>query len=268
MGIPLLAGRSVEPQDSINAPSVVVVNSAMAKKFFPNESPLGKYLQLGAVPDKTIPYMQVIGIAGDVKQSLDIDSQAEMFVPYAQPVLPILGLTVALRTDGNPAAMTAALRSAVGEIDKDQAIVNVRTMEQSMANSVDAQRFRTMLLGLLAGLALVLAAIGVYGVMSYVVSRRTQEIGIRVAMGAQPRDVLLLIVGQGLAFAGAGILTGGLAALALTRLMSRFLFGVQATDPLTFVGVALMLASVAVLACYVPARRAMSVDPLVALRYE
>ena len=268
LGIPLLAGRSIEQRDSLTAPSVVVLNQAMARKFFPGENPLGKHLQIGETPDTTIPFMEVVGVVGDVKQKLESDAKEEMYVPYMQPVLPLFGLTVALRTSSDPTAMTSALRSAILEVDKNQPLVNVRTMEQSISSSLDEQRFRTLLLGLLAGLALVLSAIGVYGVMSYSVSLRTQEIGIRVALGAQWRDIFSLVITRGFALVGAGILIGGVASWLLSRLINQFLFGIHAGDPTTFVGVALMLLVVAFLACYFPARRATRVDPIVALRYE
>ena len=268
LGIPLITGRSIEQRDALTAPSVVVLNQAMAKKFFPGENPLGKRLQIGETPDNSIPMMEVVGIVGNVKQKLESDAQEEMYVPYMQPVLPLFGLTVALRTSQDPGAMTSALRSAILDVDKNQPLVNVRTMEQSISNSLDAQRFRTLLLGLLAGLALALSAIGVYGVMSYSVNLRTQEIGIRVALGAQWRDVFSLVISRGFALVGTGILIGGIAAWLLSRLINQFLFGVHASDPLTFLGVAGMLLVVAFLACYFPARRATRVDPIVALRYE
>jgi putative ABC transport system permease protein len=268
LGIPLLAGRSIEQRDSLTAPSVVVLNQAMARKFFPGENALGKHLQIGETPDTSIPFMEVVGIVGDVKQKLESDAKEEMYVPYMQPVLPLFGLTVALRTSQDPSAMTSALRSAILDVDKNQPLVNVRTMEQSISNSLDEQRFRTLLLGLLAGLALVLSAIGVYGVMSYSVSLRTQEIGIRVALGAQWRDVFSLVITRGFALVGAGIVIGGIASWLLSRLINQFLFGIRAGDPLTFFGVAAMLVVVAFLACYFPARRATKVDPIIALRYE
>jgi putative ABC transport system permease protein len=268
LGIPLLAGRSIEQRDSLTAPSVVVLNQAMARKFFPGENALGKHLQIGETPDTSIPFMEVVGIVGDVKQKLESDAKEEMYVPYMQPVLPLFGLTVALRTSQDPSAMTSALRSAILDVDKNQPLVNVRTMEQSISTSLDEQRFRTLLLGLLAGLALVLSAIGVYGVMSYSVSLRTQEIGIRVALGAQWRDVFSLVITRGFALVGAGIVIGGIASWLLSRLINQFLFGIRAGDPLTFFGVAAMLVVVAFLACYFPARRATKVDPIIALRYE
>ncbi len=268
LGIPRLAGRAIEARDSLTAPAVVVLNQAMAQKFFPGENPLGKRLQLGETPDKTIPYMEVVGIVGNVKQKLESDAAEEMYVPYMQPVLPLTFLTVALRTEQDPAAMTASLRGALRDIDKNQPLVNVRTMDQSISNSLGEQRFRTLLLGLLAGLALTLAAIGVYGVMAYTVNLRTQEIGIRMALGAEWRDVFSLIMERGFALVGAGILIGAVASWLLSRLITEFLFGVRAGDPLTFFGVAATLLVVAFLACYVPARRAARVDPIVALRYE
>jgi putative ABC transport system permease protein len=266
LGIPVLAGRTIRQSDNFTSPSVVVINQTMAKRFFPGENPLGKRLQIGELPETSIPFMEVIGIVGDVKQKLDSDAVEAMYVPYMQPVLPLSGLTVGLRTSQDPASMASAMRSAVFEIDRDQPIVKIRTMDQAISTSMNEPKFRTLLLTLLAVLALILSAVGVYGVMSYSVSLRTQEIGIRLAMGAQFGDVMALVVRQGFALAAMGIVVGGIAAYALSRLMARFLFGVGANDPATFAGVSLLLAAVALLACYVPARRATRVDPLVALR--
>jgi putative ABC transport system permease protein len=191
-------------------------------------------------------------------------------LPYRQAdlLLPVFQLSVVLRTAGDPALQTAALRSALAEIDPNQPLVKVRTMEDNMATTVAQPRFRTWLIGILAMLALVLAAVGVYGVMSYTVTQRTSEIGVRVALGAQPRDVFRIIVGQGLRLALFGVGVGLVAALVLTRLLQSFLFGISAYDPLTFIAVSLLLTLVAVAASYFPARRATRVDPMIALRYE
>jgi putative ABC transport system permease protein len=214
--------------------------------------------------------MEVVGVVGDVRQGLDLDPQAEMYLPYRQAdqVLPVFQLSIVLRTATDPLLQAAALRSALGEIDPNQPLVRVRTMEENMAATVAQPRFRTWLIGIFAALALVLAGVGVYGVMSYTVTQRTSEIGIRVTLGAQPEDVFRIVVGEGLRLALAGVGAGILAALALTRLLRSFLYGVSAYDPLTFGGVALILTLVAVAASFFPARRATLVDPLVALRYE
>jgi len=193
-----------------------------------------------------------------------------MYLPYRQAdlVLPVFQLSVVMRTAGDPALQTAALRSAIAEIDPNQPLVKVRTMEQNMATTVAQPRFRAWLIGIFAMLALVLSGVGVYGVMSYTVTQRTSEIGVRVTMGAQPGDVFRIIVGEAFRLALLGVGIGLVAALALTRLLRSFLFGISAYDPLTFVGVSVLLTTVAIAASYFPARRATQVDPLVALRYE
>jgi len=270
LGMPLVQGRFFTAADTEKAPPVVVINSAMARTYFPVENPLGKRLQLGAIPESDVPWMEVVGVVGDVRQGLDLDPQAEMYLPYRQAdqVLPVFQLSIVLRTATDPLLQAAALRSALAEIDPNQPLVRVRTMEENMAATVAQPRFRTWLIGIFAALALVLAGVGVYGVMSYTVTQRTSEIGIRVTLGAQPEDVFRIVVGEGLRLALAGVGVGILAALALTRLLRSFLYGVSAYDPLTFGGVALILTLVAVAASFFPARRATLVDPLVALRYE
>jgi putative ABC transport system permease protein len=270
LGVPLLRGRLLTQTDHEKAPAVVVINASMAKTYFPNENPLGKRLQLGATPDKDVPTMEIVGVVGDVRPGLGVDPQTEMYLPYRQAdlVLPVFVLSVVLRTAADPQLETAALRSALAEIDPNQPLVRVRTMEENMAATVAQPRFRTWLIGIFAAVALVLAAVGVYGVMSYTVMQRTSEIGIRVTLGAQPEDVFKTIVGEGLRLALAGVGAGIVAALAMTRLLRSFLFGVSAYDPLTFAGVAMLLTMVAVAASFFPARRATLVDPMVALRYE
>jgi len=270
LGVPLLQGRFFGRGDNEKSPAVVIINATMAHTFFPNENPLGKRLQLGALPEQEVPTMEIVGVVGDVHFGLGTDPQAEMYLPYQQAdlLLPVFQLSVVMRTAGDPALQTAALRSALAEIDPNQPLVKVRTMEENMATTVAQPRFRTWLIGILAMLALVLAAVGVYGVMSYTVTQRTSEIGVRVALGAQPRDVFRIIVGQGLRLALFGVSVGLVAALVLTRLLQSFLFGISAYDPLTFIGVSVLLTLVAVAASYFPARRATRVDPMIALRYE
>jgi putative ABC transport system permease protein len=270
LGVPLLQGRLFTHADNEKSPAVVAINATMAHTFFPNENPLGMRLQLGALPDQQVPTMEIVGVVGDVRPGLGIDPQAEMYLPYRQAdlVLPVFQLSVVMRTAGDPTLQTSALRSALAEIDPNQPLVRVRTMEENMATTVAQPRFRAWLIGIFAALALVLAAVGVYGVMSYTVTQRTSEIGVRVTMGAQPQDVFRIIVGEGLRLALVGVGVGLVTALALTRLLRSFLFGISAYDPLTFVGVSLLLTFVAVAASFFPARRATLVDPLVALRYE
>ena len=270
LGVPLLQGRFFTRGDNEKSPAVVIINATMAHTFFPNENPLGKRLQLGALPEQEVPTMEIVGVVGDVHFGLGTDPQAEMYLPYRQAdlLLPVFQLSVVLRTAGDPALQTSALRSALAEIDPNQPLVKVRTMEENMATTVAQPRFRTWLIGILAMLALVLAAVGVYGVMSYTVTQRTSEIGVRVALGAQPKDVFRIIVGEGLRLALFGVGVGLVAALLLTRLLQSFLFGISAYDPLTFIAVSLLLTLVAVAASYFPARRATRVDPMIALRYE
>ena len=270
LGVPLLQGRLLAPGDIERAPAVVLINTTMAHTYFPNENPLGKRLQLGATPDNQIPTMEIIGVVGDVLQGLGDEAKAEMYVPYRQvdALLPIFQMSIVLRTSMEPLTATSSLRSAISEIDPNQPIVNVRSMDQNIQTSVAQPRFRTWLIGTFAALALVLAAVGVYGVMSYSVTQRTSEIGIRVTMGAQPSDIVRIIVGEGLRLALVGVAAGVVGALLLSRVLRTFVFGVSTSDPATFAGVAIVLTLVGAAASYFPARRATRVDPLVALRYE
>jgi len=270
LGVPLLRGRTITAADQEKSPAVVVINATMAKTFFANENPLGKFMQLGATPEQEVPWMEVVGVVGDVRPGLGLDPQAEMYLPYRQAdqLLPVFQLSLVLRSAADPMTEVAALHSAIVEIDPNQPLVKVRTMEENMAATVAQPRFRTWLIAIFATLALVLAAVGVYGVMSYTVTQRTNEIGIRVTLGAQAEDVFRTIVGEGLRLALIGVGVGIVAALALTRLLRSFLYGVSAYDPLTFLGVAVLLTTVAAAASFFPARRATLVDPMVALRYE
>ena len=270
LGVPLLKGRLFTPADRENAPAVCVINATMAKTYFPDIDPLGQHMQLGATPVKEIPMMEIVGVVGDVRPGLGTDPQAEMYLPYRQAdgLLPAFQLSVVMRTAGDPLLQTSALRSALAQIDPNEPLVKVRTMEDNMASTVSQPRFRAWLIGIFAMLALLLSAVGVYGVMSYTVTQRTSEIGVRVTLGAQPQDVFRIIVGEGFRLALIGVGVGLAAALALTRLLRSFLFGISAYDPITFVGVSVLLTVVALAACFFPARRATAVDPLVALRYE
>jgi putative ABC transport system permease protein len=270
LGVALLEGRNIAAGDTEKAPAVVVINATMARTYFPGENPLGKRMQIGAVPDKDVPYMEVVGVVGDVHQGLDSDPQAEMYLPYKQAdaLLPVFQLSIVLRTAGEPRRQAAALRSALGEIDPNQPLVKIRTMDENMAASVTEPRFRSWLIGIFAGLALVLAAVGIYGVMSYAVTQRTNEIGIRVTLGAQAKDISRIVVGEGLRLALWGVGAGIIAALVSTRMLRIFLYGTSTLDPVTFVVTAVLLTSVAVAASFVPARRATRVDPIVALRHD
>ncbi|OLE97158.1 MAG: hypothetical protein AUG75_11610, partial [Cyanobacteria bacterium 13_1_20CM_4_61_6] len=268
LGVPLLQGRLFTAADTDKAPAVAVINATMAHTFFPDESPIGKRMQLGALPDKEVPWMEVVGVVGDLLQGLDLGPAAEMYLPYRQAdaLLPVFQMSIVLRTAADPLTEASALRSALAEIDANQPLVKVRSMEENMSASVAQPRFRTWLIGIFAVIALLLAAVGVYGVMSYTVTQRTSEIGIRVTLGAQSADVFRSIVGEGARIALCGVGVGLLAALALTRVLRTFLYGISASDPTTFLAVALILTVISVAACYFPARRATRVDPIVALR--
>jgi putative ABC transport system permease protein len=267
--VPLLAGRMLNDGDTERAPYVAVVNQSMVKQYFPGESPLGKRIQLGATPDSQVPWAEIVGVVGNMKQSLASEASAEMYIPYRQAdaLIPIFAMSLVLRTANDPHAEVSALRSAVRDLDPNQPIVNFRTMQENIATSVSDPRFRTLLLGIFAASALLLSVMGLYGLMAYSVAQRTSEIGIRMALGAQRDDISRLIIGQGLRLVLLGVAIGLGGALLLSRLLTRFLYGVAPSDPATFVAVPAILLLVGVLACYIPARRAMKVDPMVALRY-
>jgi predicted permease len=266
-GTPILRGRDFQETDAANSQPVAIINSAMAKKFWPGEDPIGKQVAPGS---RLYPIETIVGVVADVKHlSLREEPPPEMYVPYTQKVWPsLLTMDVVLRTSVDPTAMTSSAREAVHSVDSDLPVAKVATLATLVDDSMTQQRFSVLLLGSFGAIALLLASIGMYGVISYSVVQRTQEIGIRMALGAERRNVLGMVLGQGARLSGLGIAIGIVAALAVTRLMDGFLYGVRATDPLTFVGVSLLLLAVALLACYIPARRAMRVDPMIALRYE
>ena len=270
LGVPLIRGRFVTQSDTEKAPYVAVINQAAVRQYFPDVDPIGKRIQLGALPDASVPWMEVVGIVGDLKQDLAGDPKAEMYVPVRQgdSLLPVFALSVVMRTERDPLSEASALRSAVRDINPNQPLVRVRTMEENISGSVSEPRFRATLLAIFAGAALVLAVVGLYGLMVYTVNQRIHEIGIRIALGADRGDVLRMVIAQGLKLAISGVLVGVLSSLALGRILSGFLYGVSPTDPMTIVGVAVLLTLVALLASYLPARRATRVDPIVALRYE
>jgi putative ABC transport system permease protein len=268
--LPLLQGRLIQDSDTERAPYVAVVNQSMAREFFSGQSPLGKHVQLGALPDNQIPWMEIVGVVADMKQSLAAEAKSEMYIPYRQAdsLLPIFSMSIVLRAAGDPHAEASALRSAVHDLNSNQPVVRIRTMQENIATSVSDPRFRTLLLGIFAASALLLSIIGLYGLMSYSVAQRTHEIGIRMALGAQQGDVLRMVIRDGVFMAGAGIAVGIGGALALTRLLRSLLFEITPTDPATYSAVTVILVVVALTACYIPARRAMRVDPMVALRHE
>jgi putative ABC transport system permease protein len=259
--IPILKGREFTDRDNANAPGVIVVSAAMARHFWPNEDPLGKYIKVGDQKD----WSPVVGVVSDVaQQELDKASRPTIYVPYAQDPWPALAIVI--RTAMDPENAASAATEAIHQVDKEEPVYNVRTMHEVIASSVRVRRFRTVLLALFACLALALAAIGIYGVMSYTVAQRAHEIGIRLALGAQPNRLRLFVVGEGLQLAAYGIVAGLVASLELTRFLSGVLYGVRSTDAPTFVATFFFLICTAFLASYIPARRAMNVDPANTLR--
>jgi predicted permease len=266
MEIPLLQGREFTREDVASTPRVTIISEAMARIYFPNQNPIGKRLIFGFPPNGEAP-REIIGVVGNVRDvELRQAPAAMMYVPFAQA--PFWGTVVVVRTNLSVAAVAEAIQRDAHAIDKDLPVTDIGAIPQLVDATLEQPRFQTLLLGLFSGLALTLAAVGIYGVISYSVIQRTHEIGIRMSLGAQPSQVLRLVMGQGAKLALAGIVVGIAAALALTRLMRSLLFEVSPADPLTFAGIAALLVAVALAACYIPALRAMRVDPMTALRYE
>jgi predicted permease len=267
MGIPLLRGRSFTELDGPKSTPVLIVSESLAKKYWPGQDPLGKRLKWGP-PESTDPWLTIVGVVGDVKQGpLETAADAHTYEPYAQLGAP-LSLRVAVRGQGDPAGLASEVRDAVRDLDPQLALGSVRTMDEVISRSTASRRFSLVLIGAFAALALALAAIGIYAVLAYTVARRTHEIGVRMALGARSSDVVRQVLGQGLSVTAIGIVLGVAGALVVTRFLRSLLYEVQPTDPITFVVVLLLLVSVSVAASYLPARRAMRVDPMVALRYE
>ncbi|HMZ19243.1 MAG TPA: ABC transporter permease, partial [Blastocatellia bacterium] len=265
MQIPLKRGRLYTNQEAAEMRHVVVVNESFARKNFPGEDPLGKRVVI-YMKDDNQP-CEIIGVVGDTKHmTLDAESQPISYWPHSE--LAYNSMSFVLRTKGEATAVAAAAREVIRKLDPEQPVADVRTMESLLGRVVARQRFNTLLLTIFAGVAALLAAVGIYGVMAYSVAQRTHEIGVRLALGARKADVLRLVVKRGMTLSLAGVGIGLAASFALTRLMAALLFNVGATDPLTFAGVPVLLVLIALLACWLPARRAAKVDPMVALRYE
>jgi putative ABC transport system permease protein len=264
MGMRIIKGRAFTARDADLAPKVAIVNESMARRFWPNQDPIGKRISTDYLPPV---WREIVGVVEDVRHAgYDSDPAPEMYFPYSQHSQSSIDLVV--RTETDPMPLASAVERAIWAVDKDQPVTRIKTMERMMADSVAPRRLTVVLIGIFASLALVLATGGIYGVISYTVGQRTHEIGVRMAMGARSVDVLKLVVGQGLRLVAVGVAAGLAGSIALTRVLARFLFGVTPTDPLTFAAVSVLLVTVALLASYIPARRASQVDPVNALRYE
>jgi predicted permease len=268
MRIPLIQGRDVAWSDAPDLPPVIVVSEAAARSFWPTGDPIGRRLKLGPSNDASIPWLTVIGVVANVQQ-LDLVRRPRPAIYLAGTQDAATGDTVrdwVVRTAGDPAAFAQVVRSAVWAIDGTLPVTRVQSMDHVRSTATAREQFTLLLVALFAALALVLAAVGLYGVVAYTVAQRTRELGIRVALGAKPADVVRLVLGLGGRLVLGGLALGTAAALALSQLMSTMLFGIGARDPLTFAAVALLLAAVSMIACYIPARRAMHVDPAITLR--
>jgi putative ABC transport system permease protein len=269
MQIPLHAGRTFNEQELTEERHVVIVNQAFADQCLKGVNPLGQKaaIYMKSLKESENTPSEIIGVVGDVRQ-MGLDTPAEPTVYWPHPELVISEMTIVVRTAKEPLALVSAVRNELQQMDAEQPMAAISTMDELLAGTLSRSRFTMLVLGVFATLALVLACVGIYGVIAYSVTQRTQEFGIRMALGANRRDVFRLVLGQGTRLTLLGIGLGIVAALIVTRLMTTLLYGVSATDPLTFTGVALLLAVVALAACYIPARRATRVDPIVALRYE
>ena len=270
MSIPLRQGRYFTAQDNEQAMAVAIINETMAREYWPNGDAVGRRFKLGD-PAEDTPWFTIVGIVGDVRQmGIDVAVKGEMYLPYGQvaPYDFYAPRDLVLRTNGDPFSVVGAVRQAIRAVDPDQPVSNVATMEEVLGREASQRRLGMILLTAFAVLALLLASLGIYGVLAYFVTQHRNEIGVRLALGATPARILLLVLQKGMKLTLVGVVIGLVASFALTRLMTSLLFGVNAVDPLTFVAVPLLLAVVALFACWIPARRAARVDPMVALRYE
>jgi putative ABC transport system permease protein len=274
MRIPLERGRFFNESDDEHGPAIALIDATFARKYFPGQDPIGKHLNVGLLDIRP----EIVGVVGHVEHwglgsTEHQNLQVQLYLPVWQVpdrFWPLLanGSEYVARTAGAPLSVVSAIRQAAGKVDSSAVVYAVRPMAEIVANSISRQRFTMFLLSVFSALALVLSAVGIYGVISYLAGQRTHEIGVRIALGASSKDVLRMVLGEGMRITLVGVGIGIAAALGLTRLITKLIYAVGATDPVTFIGVAILLIGVALLACYVPARRAMRVDPIVALRYE
>jgi putative ABC transport system permease protein len=266
--IPLQQGRLFQDTDREGHPMAVIINSTLARTFFPNQSPLGQYMQIGGLPDDDVPWMEVVGVVGDVKQALGNEAPAEFYIPYRQSdsLFPVQFMSLVVRTESNPQALATSVRRLLNQIDPNQPVVKIRTMEDHIADSVSEPRFRTVLLSLFAGIALTLAGIGIFSVLAYTVTQQTREIGVRVALGASRHQIFGLTLGYTLRLTVIGLVIGLASAFVFTSYVSAFLFQVPSYDLVTLTGTAVVIVLVAIAASYLPARRATGIDPAKALR--
>jgi len=264
LGIPLLRGRDFTDRDTVTAPGIALINQAMVRRFWPDQDPLGKQITINGKS-----FLSIAGVVGNVRQlGPASETSPEVYLSHLRDPVAWPYRTLVVRTASDPLKLVGLIEQAVWSVNRDQPVSNIATMEQVLADSVAQPRIFTLLLGVFAALALALASVGIYSVVSYSVSQRTHEVGVRLALGAEQLDVLRLVIGQGMLLTGIGLGIGLAGAIALTRFLSSFLYSVHPTDPLTFAAVALALSGVALLATYIPARRATKVDPMVALRHE
>jgi putative ABC transport system permease protein len=268
MSVPVLHGRGYDSHDKDGGPSVIIVNQALAQRDFPGEIPIGKRVTFGDVDSNQQPlWYEIVGVVANVR-SLQLNENPEPELYFSSLQNPFQQMSLVVRSSVEPASLTGSVRQVVTEVDKSVPVSDVSTMEHIVSESITQPRLNLFLLGFFSAVALLFSAAGIYGVTAYTVTQRTQELGIRIALGAQFGDVMRMILGQGMVVISIGVALGLIAAFLLMRLMKSLLFGVTSTDPLTFVAISAVLIVVALLACYIPARRATKVDPLTALRYE